>query len=95
MVQPAVPGDLLHQIEESGMHFVDAVSLFQPSHPFRPADRTPARRPHVVAITPLRELLPLTGAAFINSHVPEAFPEVAVDAPHLPSALTALHFLRL
>src|SRR5215471_5239535 len=91
MEQTALARNPLQQIQEPGVHLVDAVAVLQLHHAIRAAHRTPARWSQVVPVSAGGKLFPLTGTALIDRHVAETFQEGPVNAPKLLTALPALH----
>src|ERR1017187_405963 len=89
--QSALAGDVLQEVQESAMHAVDLVGLFEAYYPVRATQRAAAGRTKMVAEAARGELLAPARTAFVNSHVAETFEERPVDPPQSLAALHALH----
>src|ERR1019366_2722292 len=91
-VKQAPPaGEVFQEVQESAMHAVDLVGLFEAHYPVRATQRAAAGRPKMVAEAARGELLALARTAFVNSHVADTFDDGSVNPPQSLAALHALH----
>src|ERR1019366_9693298 len=89
--QAALAGEAFQEVQESAMHAVDLIGLFEAYYPVRATQRAAAGWGKMVAEAARGELLALARTAFVNSHVADTFDEGSVNPPQSLAALHALH----